>query len=113
MPNELKPKILRLECGDIQIRTRSDLTAVVWRDQTDVSLLTITHNPPRKGNYCDEHENALKPTIVADYNRQMDMLTMQIRWPIATRPAFEHGSGQESSSQLLDLAIVNSYFLLS
>jgi len=41
-------------------------------------------------------------------------LTIQIGWPIATRPAVEHGSGQISSFfHLLDLAIVNSYNLLS
>ena len=94
---DLKPKTLRLERGDIQIRTRGDLTAVVWRDQTEVSLVTNIHNPPREGNYRDEHGKVLKPTTVADFNRQMGMLTMQIRWPIAARPAFEHGSGQENS----------------
>ena len=42
------------------------------------------------------------------------MLIMQIGWPIATRPAIEHGSGQKSSfSTCWTLAIVNSYILLS
>jgi len=41
------------------------------------------------------------------------MLIMQIGWPIATRPAVKHGSGQKNSFfHLLDLAIVNSYILL-
>ena len=39
---------------------------------------------------------------------------MQMGWPIATRPAAEHGSGQKNLFfHLLDLAIVNSYILLS
>jgi len=38
---------------------------------------------------------------------------MQIGWPIATRSAVKHGSGQKNSFHLLDLAIVNSYILLS
>ena len=46
-------------------------TAVVWRDKTDVCLLTSTHDPPREGNYRVEHGNAIKPAIVADYNRHM------------------------------------------
>ena len=42
------------------------------------------------------------------------MLTMQIRWPIATRPAVKHGSGQiKLFFHLSELSIVNSYILLS
>ena len=41
-------------------------------------------------------------------------LTMLIGWLIATRPAAEHESGQKKLFfHLLDLAIVNSYILLS
>jgi len=32
MPKDLKPKTLRLKYGDIQVRTRDDLMAVVWKD---------------------------------------------------------------------------------
>jgi hypothetical protein len=42
------------------------------------------------------------------------MSIMQIGWPIATHPAVVHGSGQKKLLfHLLDLAIVNSYILLS
>jgi len=70
-PKDLKPKTLRLKRCDIRVRTRGDLTAVVWKNKRDVCLLTNIHNPPREGNYCDEHANAIKPTIVADYNHHM------------------------------------------
>ena len=69
MPKNLKPKTLRLKRGDIRVRTRSDLMAVVWKDKQDMCLLTNIHNPPKEGNYCDEHRNAIKPAILADYNR--------------------------------------------
>jgi len=36
MPKDLKLKTLRLKRGDIRVRTRGDMTAVVWRDKTDV-----------------------------------------------------------------------------
>jgi len=36
-----------------------------------VCLLPNIHDPPREGNYHDEHGNAIKPAIVADYNRHM------------------------------------------
>jgi len=71
MPKDLKLKTLRLKRGDIRVRTRDDLTAVVWKDKRDVCLLTNTHDPPREGNYRDEHGKARKPAIVADYNRHM------------------------------------------
>ena len=36
MPKDLKPKTLRLKCGDIRVRTRGDMTAVVWKDKRRV-----------------------------------------------------------------------------
>ena len=71
MPKDLKPKTPRLKRGDIRARTRGDLTAVVWKYKRDVCLLTNIHDLPREGNYRDEHGNAIKPAIVADYNRHM------------------------------------------
>jgi len=71
MPKDLKPKTLRLKCGDIRVRTRGDLTAVVWKDKRNVCLLTNIHDPPREGNYRDEHGNAIKPAIVVDDNCHM------------------------------------------
>jgi len=67
----LRPKTMRLKRGDIRVRTRGDLSAVVLKDKRDVRLLTNIHDPRREGNYCDEHGNAMKPAIVADYNRHM------------------------------------------
>ena len=114
MPKDLKPKTLRLKRGDIRVRTRGDLTALVWKDKRDMCLLTNIHNPPREGNYCDEHGNAIKPTIVADYNRHMGHIdnadgmansyTASRRTWKWTKKLFFH---------LLDLAIINSYILLS
>jgi hypothetical protein len=34
-------------------------------------MLTNMHAPPAEGNFCDEHGNAIKPVIVADYNKHM------------------------------------------
>ena len=71
--------------------------AVVWKDKRDACLLTNIHDPPTEGNYRDEHGNVIKPGIVVDYNLTWGTLTIQIGWPIATRQAAEHGSGQKSS----------------
>jgi hypothetical protein len=51
--------------------TRGNLTVVVWTGKRDVCLLTNIHDPPTEGNYHDEHGNAIKPAIVANYNRHM------------------------------------------
>jgi hypothetical protein len=34
-------------------------------------MLRNMHNPPADGNFCDEHGSAIKPAIVADYNKHM------------------------------------------
>jgi len=114
MPKNLKPKILRLKHGDSRVRSRGDMMAVVWKDKRDVCLLTNIHDPPREGNYHNEHGNAIKPAIVADYNchmghvdnadRMANSYTASPRTWKWTKKLFYH---------LLDMAIVNSYILLS
>jgi len=71
MPKAIKPKTLRLKRGAVRVRTRGDLTAAVWKDKRDVCLLTNIHDPPREGNYHDEHRNVIKPATVADYDHHM------------------------------------------
>jgi hypothetical protein len=34
-------------------------------------MLTNMHTPPAEGNFCDKHENAIKPVTVGHYNRHM------------------------------------------
>jgi hypothetical protein len=114
MPKDLKPKTLRLKQGDIQMRTRGELTAVVWKDKRGVCLLTDIHNPPREGNYCDEHGNAIKPAIVADYNRHMGHVDKADR--MANSYTASHRTWKWTKKiffHLLDLAILNSYILFS
>ena len=114
MPKDLKPKTLRLKRGDIRVRTRGDLTAVVWKDKRDVCLLTNLHDPPREGNYRDEHGNAIKPAIVADYNRHMghvDNADRMVNSYTASRRTWKWT--KKLFFHLFDLAIVNSHILLS
>ena len=62
-------------------------------------------------NFRNEHGNAIKPAIVAE-NRHVGNFDRLTDWPIATRPAVEHGNGQKHFFHLLDMAILNSYILL-
>ena len=112
MPQDLGPK--RMTRGDLQVRTTGDLTAILWRDNRDARVFTNIHDPPAEGNFCDNNGKALKPQIVADYNRHMgyvdkgDKMTNSYsinhctwKW---TKKLFFH---------LFDLAILNSYILFS
>jgi len=72
MPQDLNPKRTTLKQGDLQVRTRGDLTTILWRDKRDVRILTNIHDAPAEGNFCDTNGKAIKSQIVADYNRHMD-----------------------------------------
>ena len=50
MPQELRPKTIKLKRGDIRVRTRADLTATLLQYKRDVCLLTNIYNAPAKGN---------------------------------------------------------------
>ena len=91
------------------------MTWRLWCGRTrDVCLLTNIHNPPREGNYRDEHGNAIKPAIVADYNRHMghvDNADKMANSYTASRWTWKWT--KKLLFHQLDLVIVNSYILLS
>ena len=66
-------------------------------------LLTNIHDPPREGNYRDEHGNAIQLANVADCNRHMGHVDNSDRM----------ANSYTASRRTLDLAIVNSHILLS
>jgi len=71
MPQNLNPKKMTIKRGDLQVRTRGDLTTILWRDKRDVRILTNIHGGPAEGNFCNNNGKAIKPQIVADCNRHM------------------------------------------
>jgi len=56
MPQDLAPKTSKLKRGDIRIRTRAALMAILWQDKRDICMLTNIHNAPAEGNFCNEGE---------------------------------------------------------
>jgi hypothetical protein len=68
MPQDLAPKSTKLKTGDIHVRTRADLMAILWRDKRDICMLTNIYSAPAKGNFCNDGGKAIKPQIVMDYN---------------------------------------------
>jgi len=69
MPRDFGPKQLKLKRGDLRVRTRGGLTALVWKDRREVYMLTNMDPPPAEGNFCDN--SPTKPHIVERYNRHM------------------------------------------
>jgi cytosine/adenosine deaminase-related metal-dependent hydrolase len=87
---------------------------MVWRDKSDMCLLTNIHNPPREGNYHDEHRNIIKPAIVTDYNHHTEHVDNADR--MATSYMGSHQTWKWKNKlffHLLDLATLNIYILLS
>ena len=71
MPQDLGPKRMTLQWGDLYVRTRGDLIATLWRDKRDVRILTNMHDVPEEGNSWDNNGKAIKPQIVTVFNRHM------------------------------------------
>ena len=47
------------------------MTVLAWKDRRDVYMLTNMDPPPEEGNFCDDSKRAVKPQIMARYNRHM------------------------------------------
>jgi len=58
------------------VRTRADLTAILWWDKRDICILTNIHSAPVEGNFWNEGGKAIKPQIVMDYNHHMGYVDM-------------------------------------
>jgi len=76
MPSDFEPKKLKLTKGDIRVRTRGNLTVLAWKDRQDVYMLTNMDLLPEEGNFCDDSKRAMKPQIVAWYNRHMSYVNI-------------------------------------
>ena len=71
MPQDPALKTTKLKRGGIRIRTRADLTAVLWWDKRDVCMLMNIDSSPAEGNFCNGGGKAIKLQIVIDYNQHM------------------------------------------
>ena len=55
--HEFGSKQLKLKRGDVRVRTRGGLTALVWKDRREVYMLTNMDPPPAEGNFCDDSKD--------------------------------------------------------
>jgi len=114
MPQDLRPKTTKLKRGDICVRTRADLMAILWRNKRDICMLTNIHSAPADGNFYSEGGKAIKTQIVMDYNYHMgyvDKGDRMVNSSSIRRRTFKWM--KKLFFHLLDLAILNSYILHS
>jgi len=71
MPSGFGPKQMKPKSGDIRVRTRGGLIALVWKDRREIYMLTNMDPPPAEGNICDNSNRPMKPHIVEQYNWYM------------------------------------------
>jgi len=103
-----------LHWGDLQVWTRGDLTAILWRDKRKVRVLTYIHDPPAEGNFCNNNGKAIKPQIVADYNCHIGYVDKGDR--MTETYSTNHRTWKWAKKlffHLFDLAILNSCILFS
>ena len=71
IPRDLGTEQLKLTRGDIRVRTRGGLTALVWKDRREVYMLTNMEPPPAEGIFFDQRNRPVRPHIVELYNQHM------------------------------------------
>ena len=114
MPRDFGPKQLKMKRGDVRVRTRGCMTALVWKDRQEVYMLTDMDTPTAEGNFCDENNPLVKPHIVEWYNRQKSYVDNSDR--MATSYSMSRRTLKWTMKlffHLLDLTVLNSWVLLS
>jgi len=48
MPHDYGPKKLKLKKGDIRVRTKGGLTALIWKDRIEVYVLTWAYHQQKE-----------------------------------------------------------------
>jgi hypothetical protein len=71
LPQDLALKTIKMKQGDIHVRTRTHLIAILWRDKRDIYMLPNIQEVPAKGNFGNVGRKVIKPQIVTDYNHHM------------------------------------------
>jgi len=113
MPSDFGPKQRKLKRGDVRVRTRGGLTALLWKDRREVYMLTNMDPPPAEGNFCDDSNRLMKPHIVERYNRHMGYVDSSDRMAnsyLMSRCTFKWIT--KLFFHFLDLTVLNSWILL-
>jgi hypothetical protein len=63
MPQEIRPKSMKLKKGGIVTRAKGHRRVVRSKDKCDVYVLMNMHPPPMDGNFQDESGHAVNPQL--------------------------------------------------
>jgi hypothetical protein len=114
MPKDLGPKKIKTRRGDVHVRTRDNMTAILWRDKCDIYKLIYVHNAPAESNFCYSDGKTIKAEIVTDFSRYMGCVDKGDRMANSHSICYRTLKWtQKLFFHLFDLAILNSYILLS
>jgi hypothetical protein len=108
------PRKLKLKRGDVRVRTRGNLTALAWKDRSNVYVLTNIDPPPSEGNFYDDSNCPVKPHTVVRYNRHIGYVNNSDR--MANSYSIRRRNFKWRTKlffHLLDLTVLNSWILLS
>jgi len=114
MPCDFGPKRLKLKSGDVRVRTRVGLTALVWKDRGEVYMLTNMDQPPAEGNFCDNSNRPVKLHNMVWYNWHVGYVDSSDRMANSysmSRHTFKWTT--KLFFHLVDLTVLNSWILLS
>jgi len=114
MPLDFGPKQLKLKRGDVRVRTRGGLTALVWKDRREVYMLANMDPPPAEGNFCDDSNRPVKPHIMQQYNWHMGYIDSSDC--MANSYSMSQGTFKWTTKlffHFLDLTVLSSWILLS
>ena len=108
------PEQLKLKRGDVRMRNRGGLTALVWKDRWEVCILTNMDPPPTEGNFYDNSSCPVKPHIMEQYKQHMDYVCGSDR--MANNYSMSGHTFKWTTKlflHLLDLTVLSSWILLS
>jgi hypothetical protein len=55
---------MKLKRDDLKTKAKGNMTAILWKDELNVNILTNMHSPTLEYNFCDEHRKTLKLAIM-------------------------------------------------
>ncbi|KAK6185790.1 hypothetical protein SNE40_007943 [Patella caerulea] len=112
MPADLRN--IRLQKGDIAIRSGEGILCLVWKDKKDVKILSTMHTALMvdTGNKDRQNNAIIKPQCVLDYNKGMGGTDLSDQLATTCKSVRKHIKWYKKLFYyLLDMAIINSYLL--
>ena len=100
---------LKMKRGDVRVKTRGGLTALVWKDRR--SLHGNMDQPPEE-NFYDDSKRPMKPHIVERYNRHTGFVNSSDRMANSysmSRRNFKWTT--KLFSHLLDVTVLNNWIV--